>query len=63
MREAGEKYRKGIVSLAEALPLAKVSICEMMEHVDREKNPSSATNKRGNGYRSKELGELAQRNE
>ncbi len=37
MKEAGEKYRKGIVSLAEASTLAKVSIYEMMEYVDREK--------------------------
>lgn len=37
MKKAGEKYRKGLVSLAEATTLAKVSIYEMMEYVDREK--------------------------
>ena len=37
MKEAGEKYRKGLVSLAEAATLAKVSIYEMMEYIEREK--------------------------
>jgi predicted HTH domain antitoxin len=37
LKEVGEKYRKGIVSLAEAATLAKVSIYRMMEYVEREK--------------------------
>ncbi|MFO8020459.1 MAG: UPF0175 family protein [Promethearchaeia archaeon] len=37
MKEAGKKYRKGLVSLAEAATLAKVSIYEMMEYIDRER--------------------------
>ncbi|MHA1275052.1 MAG: UPF0175 family protein [Promethearchaeota archaeon] len=37
MKDAGEKYRKGLVSLAEAATLAKVSIYAMMEYVEREK--------------------------
>ncbi|MHA1148656.1 MAG: UPF0175 family protein [Promethearchaeota archaeon] len=37
MRDAGEKYRKGLVSLAEAATLAKVSIYDMMEYAEREK--------------------------
>ena len=37
MKETGEKYRKGLVSLAEAATLAKVSIYEMMEYIDRER--------------------------
>ncbi|MBN1216325.1 MAG: UPF0175 family protein [Candidatus Lokiarchaeota archaeon] len=37
MNEVGEKYRKGIISLAEAATLAHVSIYEMMEYVEREK--------------------------
>ncbi|TFF99317.1 MAG: ribbon-helix-helix protein, CopG family [Promethearchaeota archaeon] len=37
MKEAGEKYRKGLVSLAEASTLAKVSIYEMMDYIEREK--------------------------
>ncbi|TFG23023.1 MAG: hypothetical protein EU533_03630 [Promethearchaeota archaeon] len=37
LKEAGENYRKGIVSLAEAATLANVSIYKMMEYVEREK--------------------------
>lgn len=37
MEKAGEKYRKGLVSLAEAATLADVSIYEMMDYIDREK--------------------------
>ncbi|MHA1273616.1 MAG: UPF0175 family protein [Promethearchaeota archaeon] len=37
MKEMGEKYRKGIVSLAEAATMADVSIYEMMEYIEREK--------------------------
>jgi predicted HTH domain antitoxin len=37
MKGAGEKYRKGLVSLAEAATLAKVGIYEMMEYIEREK--------------------------
>ena len=37
MEAAGEKYRKGIVSLAEAATLARVSLYLMMEYVEREK--------------------------
>jgi predicted HTH domain antitoxin len=37
LKEIGEKYRKGLVSLAEAATLAKVSIYEMMDYVEREK--------------------------
>ncbi|MEE9378308.1 MAG: hypothetical protein V3V33_09765 [Candidatus Lokiarchaeia archaeon] len=37
LKDVGEKFRKGIVSLAEAAILAKVSIYKMMEYVDREK--------------------------
>ncbi|MHA1727455.1 MAG: UPF0175 family protein [Promethearchaeota archaeon] len=37
VREAGELYRKGLVSLAEAATLANVSIYSMMEYVEREK--------------------------
>lgn len=37
MKGSGEKYRKGLVSLAEAATLADVSIYEMMEYADREK--------------------------
>ncbi len=37
LKDVGEKYRKGLVSLAEAATLAKVSIYEMMEYVEREK--------------------------
>ncbi|KKM15029.1 hypothetical protein LCGC14_1700150 [marine sediment metagenome] len=37
LKASGEKYRKGLVSLAEAATLAKVSIYKMMEYVEREK--------------------------
>ncbi len=37
MEKAGKKYRKGLVSLAEAATLAEVSIYEMMEYREREK--------------------------
>ncbi len=37
LKEAGEIYRKGLISLAEAATLAKVSIYAMMEYVEREK--------------------------
>lgn len=37
LKEVSEKYRKGIISLAEAAVLAKVSIYKMMEYVNREK--------------------------
>ncbi|MHA1672836.1 MAG: UPF0175 family protein [Promethearchaeota archaeon] len=37
LREASEKYRKGIISLAEAATMANVSIYEMMEFCQREK--------------------------
>ena len=37
MKDVGEKYRKGLISLAEASNLAKVSIYEMMEYIEREK--------------------------
>ncbi len=37
LKDVGEKFRKGLVSLAEAATLAKVTIYEMMEYVEREK--------------------------
>jgi len=37
MEKAGKRYRKGLVSLAEAATLAEVSIYEMMEYIEREK--------------------------
>ena len=37
LKDVGEKLRKGIISLAEAAIIAKVSIYKMMEYVDREK--------------------------
>jgi len=37
LKGAGEKYRKGLVSLAEAATLAKVSTYKMMEYIDCEK--------------------------
>lgn len=37
LKESGEKYRKGLVSMAEAATLAKVSIYRMIEYVEREK--------------------------
>ena len=36
LKRVSEKYRKGIVSMAEAATLAKVSIYEMMEYCRRE---------------------------
>lgn len=36
MKEAGENYRKGLISLAEAATLAEVSIYAMMDHIERE---------------------------
>ena len=35
--ESGKKYRKGLVSLAEAATLARVSIYDMMDYIQREK--------------------------
>jgi predicted HTH domain antitoxin len=44
LNEAGEKYRKGLISLAEAAILSKVSIYDMMEYIEREKiQPPSLT--------------------
>lgn len=37
MKEAGERYRKCLVSLAEAATHAGVSLYEMMDFVDRER--------------------------
>jgi predicted HTH domain antitoxin len=37
LKEVGENYRKGLVSLAEAATLAKVSIYKMMDYIEREK--------------------------
>ena len=37
MKEAGERYRKGLISLAEAATLAEVSIYAMMDYVELEK--------------------------
>jgi len=37
LKESGEKYRKGLVSMAEAAILAKVSNYKMMDYVEREK--------------------------
>ena len=37
LKESGEKYRKGLVRIAEAATIAKVSIYKMMEYVEREK--------------------------
>ena len=37
LKEVGENYRKGLVSLAEAATLANVSIYKMMEYIEREK--------------------------
>ncbi len=37
LKESGEKYQMGLVSMAEAATLAKVSIYKMMEYVEREK--------------------------
>ena len=44
LNEAGKKYRKGLISLAEAAILSKVSIYDMMEYIEREKiQPPSLT--------------------
>ncbi|GAI74860.1 unnamed protein product [marine sediment metagenome] len=44
MKDAGEIYRKGLISLAEAANLAKVSIYAMMEYVEHEKiQPTALT--------------------
>lgn len=46
LHESGVKYRKGVVSLAEAATLAKVTIYEMMEYISRENiSPPPSTNK------------------
>ncbi len=37
LKEAGEIYRKGLVSLAEAATLSEVSIYVMMDYIEREK--------------------------
>ena len=37
LKESGERYRKGLVSMAEAATLAKVSIYTMMDYIEREK--------------------------
>ena len=37
LKEVGDNYRKGLVSLVEAAVLAKVSIYKIMEYVEREK--------------------------
>jgi predicted HTH domain antitoxin len=37
MKDMAEKYRKGLVSLAEAATLAQVSIYDMMDYLQREK--------------------------
>lgn len=42
LKEAGEIYRKGLISLAEAAILAKVSIYAMMDYIEREKIQSQA---------------------
>ncbi len=58
LKESGEKYRKGLVSMAEAATLAKVSIYTMMDYVDREKiqSPSLSDSEMEEDFkRSKEL--------
>ena len=37
LKEAGEIYRKGVISLAEAATLAEVSIYVMMDYIERER--------------------------
>lgn len=37
MKDAAEKYRKGLTSMAESATLANVSLYEMMEYCQREK--------------------------
>ena len=46
LKEAGEIYRKGLISLAEAATIAEVSIYVMMDFVEREKiQPKVLTDK------------------
>ena len=46
LKEAGEIYRKGLISLAEAATLAEVSIYAMMDYVEREQiQPQALTDK------------------
>jgi len=46
LKEVGEIYRKGLISLAEAATLAEVSIYAMMDYVEREKiQPQALTDK------------------
>lgn len=45
LKEAGEIYRKGLISLAEASNLAQVSIYAMMEYIEREKIQAPALTK------------------
>ena len=46
LKETGEIYRKGLISLAEAATLAEVSIYAMMDYVEREKiQPQALTDK------------------
>ena len=46
LKEAGEIYRKGLISLAEAATLAEVSIYAMMDYVEREQiKPQALTDK------------------
>lgn len=45
LKQMGEKYRKGLVSLAEAATLAKVSVYDMMEYIQREKIQPPALSK------------------
>ena len=42
LKKVGEKYRKGLVSLAEAATLANVSIYRMMEYIEHEKLQASS---------------------
>jgi predicted HTH domain antitoxin len=45
LKDVGEKYRKGLVGLAEVATLAEVSIYKMMDYIEREKiQPPSLTN-------------------
>ena len=47
LKEIGEKYRKGFISIVEAAALAKVSISEMMDYIEREKiQPPTRTTKK-----------------
>lgn len=46
MKGAGEKYRKGLVSIAEAATLAEVSIYEMMDYIYGEKLQSPSLTKK-----------------